>query len=65
MGQLLKQSFKQIRCEVAGHLISEDVLIRLFRERQEEYYETCNRCGATLLLKLNPNNKDEYFVTDY
>ena len=65
MGQLLKQSFKQIKCEVSGHLISQGIQVKLFNERPQEDYVECERCGAELLLKVNPKNKDEYFITDY
>jgi DNA-directed RNA polymerase subunit RPC12/RpoP len=64
MKQLLKQSIKQIKCEISGHgvFLEEN---RLFEESNKELFSTCIRCGAKILLKVYPKNKDEYFIIDY
>jgi len=67
MSQLLKQSVGQIKCEIVGHEVSKDDLKRLFdkQSNDDNIHTSCVRCGAIILLRVNPKKSDEYFVMEY
>jgi hypothetical protein len=61
---LFKQSIGQIKCEVVGHEIVKSEEDRLFNNESDTIYTTCYRCGANVMLKKSPENKDEYYIVD-
>ena len=68
MSMLIKKT-KQMSCSIVGHDITEDEEDRLYRtptdlEGIRKIESKCNRCGACLLLKVNPTDEDEYLITD-
>jgi hypothetical protein len=67
MSLLVKQSVRQIKCEVVGHTVSREDEDKLFNNRRysDELYAKCSRCGANVLLKINSEKNDEYFLKEY
>lgn len=67
MSPLVKQSVLQVKCEIVGHTVSKQVEDKLFNDRKngDKLYARCSRCGANVLLKINPEKNDEYFLKEY
>lgn len=64
MMTFIRHSIGQIKCEIVGHDISLEQENILFNAGNGMRYDYCDRCNAYLLLEVNPNSKDEYFVSE-
>ena len=69
MSLQFKKSIGQVGCAVVGHSISEKEEDRLYikpknKEGEREIESTCERCGEKLLLRVDPNDEDSYFITE-
>lgn len=69
MSLLIKKSIGQVACAVVGHSVTEAEEDKLYRKPTDlegirTMKSTCERCGAELLLKVDPTDEDSYFVTE-
>jgi hypothetical protein len=66
MSLQIKRSVGKVTCAVVGHEISEEEEDKLFRKPPNpkgirEIESQCKRCGAKLLLRVDPTDEDSYF----
>ena len=63
------KKLQKVACAVVGHGVSEDEEDKLYikptnLEGIREMESVCERCGAKLLLKVDPTDEDSFFVTE-
>lgn len=65
----VKESVGTVACAIIGHDIRQEDEKRLYEispvdGKQEISDAKCGRCGSKLHFRVDPNDKDSYFVTE-
>ena len=59
-----KNDVIEVICKFKGHIVPENEVKRLQRNPEEELECFCERCGFSIIIRMDPDDHDYYFISD-
>ena len=59
-----KKSIMEFECKVKGHIPDEEDLQELVDNPKFAINTICDRCGVEVRIEMDPNNSNNYIITE-